>query len=98
MCDIAVELVGFAARGKASEATDKLMPFVIQNTYILLAPALFAASIDMCLGRVIRRCAAESYSLVPIRWLTTVFVLGDVLSFGIQGDGAGLTATATRRH
>lgn len=71
------------------------MPFVIQNTYILLAPALFAATIYMMLGRLIRRCGGEAYSLVPIRWLTKLFVLGDVLSFTVQGGAAGLMAVSS---
>ena len=70
------------------------MPFVIQNTFILLAPALFAASVYMVLGRIIRQIRGEPYSLVPVKWLTKVFVLGDILSFVIQGGAAGLMATA----
>ncbi|KAK7416524.1 hypothetical protein QQX98_005128 [Neonectria punicea] len=66
------------------------MPFVIQNTFILLAPALFAASIYMVLGRIIRMVRGEAYSIVPVRWLTKLFVLGDDVSFLVQGGAAGL--------
>nr|XP_036586385.1 RTA1 like protein [Colletotrichum truncatum]KAF6796792.1 RTA1 like protein [Colletotrichum truncatum] len=87
------EVIGFAARASAHSKTDQLMPFVIQNTFILLAPALFAASIYMILGRVIIACNGQAHSLVPMRWLTKTFVLGDVLSFTVQGGAAGLMAT-----
>lgn len=72
------------------------MPFAIQNAYILLAPALFAASIYMTLGRIIRSVRGERCSIVPVRWLTKVFVLGDVLSFLVQGGASGLMVT--RKH
>ncbi|RYP41880.1 hypothetical protein DL767_000709 [Monosporascus sp. MG133] len=90
---ISFEVIGFAARAVAQDKTDKLMPFVIQNTFILLAPALFAASIYMVLGCVVCGVRGKAYSLVPIRWLTKLFVLGDVLSFCVQGSAAGLMAT-----
>lgn len=58
--------------------------------FILVAPALFAASIYMTLGRIIRSVNAEKYSLIRVNWLTKLFVLGDVMSFMIQGGSAGL--------
>ncbi|KAL2128910.1 hypothetical protein VTI74DRAFT_8488 [Chaetomium olivicolor] len=68
----------------------KLMSFVMQNNNILLAPVLFAASIHMVLGRVIRATQEEALSLIRSRRLTRLFVMGDVLSLVIQGSGAGL--------
>ena len=59
----------------------------MQALLILLAPPLLAASIYMVLGRLIRMLQAEKYSLVRIKWLTKVFVLGDVLSFLAQSAG-----------
>lgn len=71
------------------------MPYSIQNVLILLGPVLFAASIYMTLGLIIRNTGGEHYSLIPIRWLTKTFVTGDVVSFMIQGSGAGLMATGS---
>lgn len=88
-----VEIIGFAARIPAREQTDKLMPYIIQNIFILLAPALFAASIYMVLGRIIVRIKGEAHSVVPVRWVTIIFVTGDVLSFLVQGTAGGLMAT-----
>lgn len=62
-------------------------PYIVQTILILLAPALYAASIYMILGRIIRLLDASSYSLVPPKWLTKVFVAGDVVSFLMQGAG-----------
>lgn len=70
------------------------MPFVIQSVFILVAPALFAASVYMTLGRVIRSIQAESLSIIPVKWLTTIFVVGDIVSFVVQSSGAGVMVMA----
>lgn len=70
------------------------MPYVIQSTFILVAPALFAASVYMVLGRVIRSVEGEALSIIPVRWLTKIFVFGDVISFVVQASGAGVMVTA----
>ncbi|THX62081.1 RTA1-domain-containing protein [Aureobasidium pullulans] len=75
-----MEFVGYAARASAAGKTDSLMTFSIQSSWILIAPTLFAASIYMCFGRLVRHLHAESYSIIPAKWLTKTFVLGDVLS------------------
>jgi hypothetical protein len=69
------------------------MPYAIQNVFILLGPALFAASIYMCLGRIIRAVGGERHSLFRPSRLTKIFVSGDVLSFVVQGGAAGLMVT-----
>ncbi|CAM1509077.1 Fc.00g028160.m01.CDS01 [Cosmosporella sp. VM-42] len=84
------EIIGYCARAVAEDKTDVLLPYVIQSLFILLAPAFFAATIYMTLGRLMRNLKGERHSLIPVRWLTTAFVCGDVLSFFIQGSGAGV--------
>lgn len=66
------------------------MPYAIQSTFILLGPALFAASIYMCLSRIIRGVRGEHHSLIKPSRLTKTFVTGDILSFVVQGGAAGL--------
>ncbi|RAR15387.1 RTA1 like protein [Stemphylium lycopersici] len=87
------EFAGYCARVSASKNTGKIMPYSVQNVFILLGPALFAASIYMCLGRIIRSVRAESISLIQPRKLTRTFVTGDFLSFLVQGGAAGLMVT-----
>lgn len=41
----------------------------------------------MTLGRLIRHLKAESLSLIPVKWLTSIFVTGDVIAFVAQGAG-----------
>lgn len=85
-----VEFVGYCARASAHNKTGKLMPYIIQNLFILVAPALFAASIYMTLGRIIRSIGAEKHSVIRVNWLTKTFVCGDILSFLVQSGSAGL--------
>lgn len=67
-------------------------PFIMQSLLLLVAPALYAASIYMVLGRIIRRLDAEEYAIIRTKWLTKVFVIGDVISFFVQSGGAGIQA------
>lgn len=67
------------------------MPFVVQNMFILVAPVLFAASVYMTLGRLITSVHGDKHSPVKPSKITLTFVLGDALSFVVQGGGAGLS-------
>ena len=71
-----------------------LGPYIIQSLLLLLAPALFAASIYMILARIILLTDGNSHSIIKLRWVTKVFVAGDVLSFLAQSSGGGLMAKA----
>lgn len=64
------------------------MPFALQSVLILVAPALFAASIYMTLHRLMRHLQAERHSIIRVSWLTKIFVAGDILSFLVQSAGA----------
>lgn len=69
--------------------------FVIQAILILVAPALYAASIYMILGRLIRTLRAERLSIIPVPWVTKTFVAGDIVSFTMQAGGGGIQAAGT---
>ncbi|CAG7983161.1 unnamed protein product [Penicillium olsonii] len=90
------ETLGYLARYFSAKETPDwtTKPYIAQNLMLLLAPAFFAASIYMILGRIIRLLNGASCSLVRPSWLTKIFVTGDVLSFFIQSGGGGLLATA----
>ncbi|KAF3763866.1 RTA1 like protein [Cryphonectria parasitica EP155] len=69
-------------------------PYIIQSLLLLLGPTFFAASIYMVLGRIITLLHGEQFSMVPPKWLTKVFVMGDVLSFFIQSGGGAMLSNA----
>ncbi|KAF7556068.1 hypothetical protein G7Z17_g1688 [Cylindrodendrum hubeiense] len=93
------EVVGYAARAvNAAQTPDwTLVPFIIQTLLPLLGPALFAASIYMILGRIIRVLDGENLSIISTRWLTKIFVFGDVFSFAIQCIGGGVLSGAKNK-
>ncbi|CRL27720.1 RTA1 like protein [Penicillium camemberti] len=90
------EAVGYGARAvNAHEAPNySTMPYALQSLFVLLAPSLFAASIYMILGRIIRLLDGDSRSLIRATRLTKIFVLGDVLAFFIQSGGGGIMSSA----
>ncbi|KAJ0300194.1 hypothetical protein COL5a_003862 [Colletotrichum fioriniae] len=48
----------------------------------------------MVLGRLIRFLEAEHLALIRTKWLTKLFVLGDVISFVTQGAGGAILSRA----
>ncbi|KAF5549784.1 Rtm1p [Fusarium mexicanum] len=89
------ETIGYA--GRIWSHFDKLSvgAFVLQAIPILVAPALFAASIYMILGRLIRTVGATHLSLIPVKWVTRIFVTGDVIAFSLQAGGGGIQSAGT---
>ncbi|OJD23099.1 hypothetical protein ACJ73_05550 [Blastomyces percursus] len=94
------EIVGYSARiissTEAPLFTDT--PYIIQNLLLLLAPALFAASIYMELGRIIAILHGEKLSVIRRTWMTKIFVTGDILSFVVQGCGGGIMSSGTKSN
>ncbi|CAJ2509928.1 Uu.00g058280.m01.CDS01 [Anthostomella pinea] len=90
------ETVGYGGRIMSAQETPNWTtnPYILQSLLILVAPALFAASIYMVLGRIVRLVEGEHHSGIPIKWLTKIFVTADVISFCVQGAGGGLLAVA----
>ncbi|UPK99877.1 hypothetical protein LCI18_010812 [Fusarium solani-melongenae] len=88
------EIIGYASRAVAYNNTGGLMPYVLQSALLLLAPILFAASLYMTLARVVRAVKGAPFSIIAPRWLTRIFVFGDVFSFIVQASGAGLRVQA----
>ena len=64
-----------------------MMPFIIQDVFILLSPALFSASIYVLLGKIIRLTNGESYTFLKGRSITKVFVTGDLVCLFMQCIG-----------
>ncbi|TKA68460.1 hypothetical protein B0A49_03051 [Cryomyces minteri] len=91
------EWVGYAFRAVSSVHTPNwtLAPYLVQTLLILVAPALFAASIYLVLGRIILVVDGEKYSTVKTRWLTKIFVTSDVLSLLLQAGGGGIMSGRT---
>ncbi|OHF01553.1 RTA1 protein [Colletotrichum orchidophilum] len=92
-----MQVTGYAARAKSgNESPDyTLGPYIMQAILLLVAPALYAATIYMELGRIITVIDGEGHALIRKEWMTKIFVTGDVLSFILQGGGGGYQASGT---
>ncbi|KAL4767047.1 RTA1 like protein-domain-containing protein [Aspergillus nidulans var. acristatus] len=90
------QIFGYIFRILGHDNTDSVPLYALQTVLILLAPALYAASIYMVLGRLIVYLAAEQHSLVRVNWMTKIFVTGDVISFLMQCGGGGLMSSDDR--
>jgi hypothetical protein len=82
-----VKIIRYIGRAASSKQSPNwtLSPYLMQTLFLLLAPALLAASIYMFLRRIILILQAESHALMKKKWLMKVFVTGDMLSFLLQG-------------
>ncbi|KAF9768034.1 hypothetical protein IL306_014702 [Fusarium sp. DS 682] len=86
------EVLGYIFRALCWDATDSLPLNIMQAIFLLLPPVFFAATLYMMYSRLVRAVCGESCSLISVRWTTRLFVIGDVLTFNIQGNGGGLLA------
>ncbi|KAL4925654.1 RTA1 domain-containing protein [Aspergillus undulatus] len=91
------EWVGYVGRILSSQESPNwsMGPYIQQTILLLLAPALFAASIYMMLGRIVVLLDAEHLCMFRKKWLTKFFVTGDILSFTVQAAGGGIMASGT---
>ncbi|KAF7558383.1 hypothetical protein G7046_g5773 [Stylonectria norvegica] len=88
------EVIGYIGRAAAHNNTGILIPYILQSIFLLIAPILFAASLYMTLSRLILAVHGARSSIIAPRWLTRIFVTGDVFSFLMQSTGAGLRVKA----
>lgn len=86
------EVLGYFFRAIAWNATNSLAIYIMQSLFLLLPPVFFAATLYMVYSRLVRAIGGEKCSLVSIRWTTRLFVIGDFITFNIQGNGGGLLA------
>ncbi|CAE6996567.1 RTA1-domain-containing protein [Pyrenophora teres f. teres] len=91
------EVVGYIGRAISAHESPNwsIAVYSLQTILLLVAPALFVASVYMMLGRIILVTDGEKYAVIPRNWLTKTFVAGDVVSFLMQGGGGGIMASGT---
>ncbi|WVW82417.1 hypothetical protein I302_104427 [Kwoniella bestiolae CBS 10118] len=87
------EAVGLGLRLYFRVHPQQLGAFIGMNTLVVLSPCLFLAADYVLLGRLVAYLDAAKH-LKPLRpaLVSRVFVLSDVVTFLIQGIGAGMAA------
>ncbi|OLN87109.1 Protein RTA1-like protein 7 [Colletotrichum chlorophyti] len=94
-----VEAIGYVGRIIGAKETPNWtkMPYIIQALLLLLGPALYAASMYMVFGRLVTYLGAERHSMIRTKWLTKIFLLGDVASILCQGAGGAILAASEEK-
>ncbi|KAL3229568.1 Protein RTA1 [Nakaseomyces bracarensis] len=95
---VLLEIIGYIGRAVSSRHPEALPPFAIQTVLLLIAPTLYAASIYMLFGRMAHLMFVENLMIMPARYNTLIFVLGDVFSLLLQASGGGLEVSESTRH
>jgi len=91
--NITVECAGYYGRVWNHNDPTNFGAFCLQGILILVAPILFAATIYMTLGRIVRALDAKHLAPIRVNWLTKIFVLSDLTCFFISMAGVGLQVT-----
>ncbi|KAL2856120.1 hypothetical protein BJX68DRAFT_263615 [Aspergillus pseudodeflectus] len=73
-----VEAAGYAARIVSQHDTLALGPYIVQTMLTLVAP------IYLTLGRLIVNLGVERASIIRVKYITKIFVVGGVMSFLLQ--------------
>lgn len=84
------EVVGYLGRIIYLGDLQVLPPYVMQSVLLWIAPALFAGTLYMTFEGVIMRTGCTDHLIIPIKWLTKLFVSGHLLSLFMQCSGGGL--------
>ncbi|KAH8919269.1 RTA1-domain-containing protein [Atractiella rhizophila] len=87
---VGLEIGGYVFRKLTAKRTDVNQTFfILQQVFIIIAPALLAASLYMSYGRLTLYVEARFSPMRP-KWVTRTFVTFDVFSFLIQAAGGSL--------
>jgi len=91
------ETAGYITRavGASQIPAFTLAPYIVNAVLILVAPALFAASMYMDLRKIVRLTEGEKLLPMSAKLLTPVFVFGDLICFFLQFAGKSLDRSHT---
>lgn len=87
------EAAGYYGRAWAHNNIRDGTPYLIQLMLILGSAPLLAATVYMTLGRLARNLDAASYCLIRSTWVSKIYILIDVASFGCQMAGSAAQAS-----
>ncbi|CAG8886049.1 unnamed protein product [Penicillium egyptiacum] len=87
-----LEIIGYVFRAVSTNSTGGLLPYVIQDIFLVLPPVFFAATLYMTYFHIVKAIHGEPFSPISMRWATRFFIAGDIVCLLIQGNAAGLLA------
>ncbi|KAG0662884.1 hypothetical protein C6P45_000967 [Maudiozyma exigua] len=89
---IGSEIAGYICRSISTLHPQDTSPYIGQSICLLIAPTFYTATIYMLFGRMAHLLHAEKLMIMPAKYNTTFFVVGDIFSLCLQAAGGGLMA------
>jgi hypothetical protein len=83
---------GYIFRAVSINNPDSLMLYIAQSLFIILPPSLYAATVYMIFGRIVRLVDTPHFSLIRPERVTKIFVTGDIIAFFVQAGAGGMLA------
>ncbi|KAL2054846.1 hypothetical protein ABVK25_004668 [Lepraria finkii] len=93
---IILELAGYTARIFMRANPSQRTPFLMDNICLILGPAFLAASIYLCMGRIVVVYGRHLSRLSP-HSLLIIFILCDLTNLILQGVGGAISSTSRQR-
>ncbi|KAK5159877.1 hypothetical protein LTS14_001982 [Recurvomyces mirabilis] len=91
-----METFGYYGRAWAGSKSDNIGPWALQALLIMSAPPLISATVYMSFGRLISVLEEQGNALMRPKWITPVFLTGDIIAFISQIAGVGLQTTTSQ--
>ncbi|KAJ7195980.1 RTA1-domain-containing protein [Mycena rebaudengoi] len=92
LCGIG-ELAGWGGRLWSSSSPQASDPFLMQITATVISPTPLLAVNFILLSRIVQRLGI-SYSWLPPKWYTIIFLTCDFVALVVQGVGGGMASSA----
>ncbi|CAI4045864.1 hypothetical protein SKDZ_12G0990 [Saccharomyces kudriavzevii ZP591] len=94
---IVLEFVGYVLRAVTINRP-AISTFIAQSVLVLIAPSLYSASIFMLFSKMAHLAFMERYMVVPAKYSTLSFLVGDMIGRILQAAGGGLLSSVSSRN
>lgn len=96
LCGGFLEVAGYTARIFMRKYPQERTPFLMDNICLILGPAFLAASIYLCMGRIVVVYGRRLSRLSP-RSILIIFICCDLTNLILQGVGGAISSTSLHR-
>lgn len=76
----------------------EISTFIAQSVLLLIAPSLYALTIFMLFGKMARLLFMERHTIIPVKYNTVSFLVGDTIGRILQAAGGGLLSSRNSRN
>ncbi|CZR62608.1 related to Rtm1p [Phialocephala subalpina] len=91
-----LEVAGYVVRAVSVKNLSSIPPYAVQSSFIIIAPLFIGAGNYLLISRLCLKVLPSEIThihRIPVRILTRIFVLCDIVSFLIQVSGTGIASS-----